>query len=46
MHQGNLCKGYIVYPWPFTSIVKIGSYKPRLGRDHGSWVKFATSAEC
>jgi hypothetical protein len=25
MHQGSLCKGYIVYPWPFTLVVKIGS---------------------
>jgi hypothetical protein len=43
---GNLCKGYVVYPWPFTSVVKIGSIEPRLGRDHDSWVKCATSVEC
>jgi hypothetical protein len=42
----NLCKGYIVNPWPFTSVVKIGSGQPRLGRDHDSWVKCATSSEC
>jgi hypothetical protein len=24
MHQGSLCKGYVVYPWPFTLVVKIG----------------------
>jgi hypothetical protein len=23
MHQGSLYKGYIVYPWPFTLVVKI-----------------------
>jgi len=46
MHQGSLCKGYVVYPWPFTSVVKIGSVQPRLERDHDSWVKCATSAEC
>jgi hypothetical protein len=28
-----------VNPWPFTSIVKIGSVQPKLGRDHDSWVK-------
>ena len=33
MHQGSLCKGDIVYPWPFTSIVKIGSVQPRLERE-------------
>jgi hypothetical protein len=43
---GNLCKGCIVNPWPFTSVVKIGSVQPRLERDHDSWVKCATSAEC
>jgi hypothetical protein len=41
----SLCKDYIVYPSSFTSVVKIGSCKPRLERDHGSWVKCATSAE-
>jgi hypothetical protein len=45
MHQGSLCKGYVVYSWPFTLVVKIGSCKPRLERDHSSWVKCATSAE-
>jgi hypothetical protein len=30
---GNLCKGYIVNPWPFTSVVKIGSGQPRLERE-------------
>jgi hypothetical protein len=39
----NLCKCYIVNPWPFTSVVNIGSAQPRLGRDHSSWVKCATS---
>jgi hypothetical protein len=34
-----------VYPWPFTLVVKIGSCKPRLERDHSSCVKCATSAE-
>jgi hypothetical protein len=43
---GESLKSYIVYPWPFTSVVKIGSCKPRLERDHGSWVKCATSIEC
>jgi hypothetical protein len=42
----NLCKGYVVNHWPFTSVVKIGSVQPRLGRDHDSWVKCATSIEC
>jgi hypothetical protein len=28
------------------SVVKIGSCKPRLERDHDSWLKCATSAEC
>jgi hypothetical protein len=46
MHQGSLCKIYVVYPWPFTSVVKIGYVQPRLERDHDSWVKCATSAEC
>jgi hypothetical protein len=46
MHQGSLCKGYVVYPWPFTLVVKIESVQPRLERDHDSWVKCATSAEC
>jgi hypothetical protein len=36
MHQGILCKGYIVYLWPFTSVVKIGSVQLRLERDHDS----------
>jgi hypothetical protein len=43
---GNLGKDYIVNPWPFTSVVKIGSVQPRLGRDHDLWVKCATCAEC
>jgi hypothetical protein len=42
MHQGSLCKGYVVYSWPFTSVVKIGSVQPRLERDHDSWVKCGT----
>jgi hypothetical protein len=46
MHQGSLCKCYVVYPWPFTSVVKIGSVQPRMERDHDSWVKCTTSAEC
>jgi hypothetical protein len=46
MHQGSLCKGYIVYSWPFTLVVKIESVQPRLGRDHDLWVKCTTSAEC
>jgi hypothetical protein len=45
MHQGSLCKGYVVYPWTFTLVVKFGSCKSRLERDHGSWVKCATSVE-
>jgi hypothetical protein len=45
MTSGNLCKGYVVNPWPFTSVVKIGSVQLRLERDHDSWVKRATSAE-
>jgi hypothetical protein len=45
MHQGRLCKGYVVYLWPFTSVVKIESVQPRLERDHDSWVKCATSTE-
>jgi hypothetical protein len=43
MHQGSLCKGYVVYFWPLTSVVKIGSIQPRLERDHDSWVKCTTS---
>jgi hypothetical protein len=46
MHQESLCKGYIVYLWPFTLVVKIGSVQLRLERDHDSWVKCMTSAEC
>jgi hypothetical protein len=46
MHQGSLCKGYVVYPWPFTLVVKFGSVQPRLERDHDLWVKCTTSAEC
>jgi hypothetical protein len=33
MHQGSLCKGYIVNLWPFTSVMKIGSGQPRLERE-------------
>jgi hypothetical protein len=33
MHQASLSKGYIVNPWPFTSVVKIGSGQPRLERE-------------
>jgi hypothetical protein len=33
MHQGSLCKGYVVNLWPFTSVVKIGSGQPRLERE-------------
>jgi hypothetical protein len=46
MHQGSLCKSYVVYPWPFTSVVKIRSVQPRLERDHVSWVKCASSTDC
>jgi hypothetical protein len=46
MHQGSLCKGYIVYSWPFTLVVKIESVQPRLERDHDLWVKCTTSTEC
>jgi hypothetical protein len=46
MHQENLCKDYVVYPWSFTSVVKIESCNPRLETNHGSWVKCATSIEC
>jgi hypothetical protein len=46
MHQGSLCKGYVVYSWPFTLVVKIMSVQPRLERDHDLWVKCTTSAEC
>jgi hypothetical protein len=46
MHQGSLCKGYVVYPWPFTLVVKIGFVQPRLERDHDLWIKCTTSAEC
>jgi hypothetical protein len=46
MQQGSLCKGYVVYPWPFTLVVKIGSIQPRLEMDHDLWVKCTTSAEC
>jgi hypothetical protein len=31
--SGNLYKGFIVNPWPFTSVVKIGSVQPRLERE-------------
>jgi hypothetical protein len=43
--SGILCKGYVVNPSPFTSVVKIGSVQPRLERDHDSWVKCATFVE-
>jgi hypothetical protein len=33
MHQGSLCKGYIVNLWSFTSVMKIGSGQPRLERE-------------
>jgi hypothetical protein len=46
MHQGSLYKGYVVYPCPFTSVVKIGSVQPRLEMDHDLWVKCTTSIEC
>jgi hypothetical protein len=46
MHQGSLCKDYVVYPWPFTLVVKIGSVQPRLERDHDLWVKCTISTEC
>ena len=45
MHQGSLCKGYVVKPCRLTLVVEIGSCKPRQERDHDSWVKCATSAE-
>jgi hypothetical protein len=45
MHQGSLYKGYVVYPWSFTLVVKIRSVQPRLERDHDLWVKCATYAE-
>jgi hypothetical protein len=28
--MGNLCKGYVVNPWSFTSVVKIGSVQLRM----------------
>jgi hypothetical protein len=31
--SGGLCKVYVVNPWPFTSVVKIGSGQPRLERE-------------
>jgi hypothetical protein len=37
MHQGSLCKGYVV---------KIGFVQPRLERDHDLWVKCTTSVDC
>jgi hypothetical protein len=46
MHQGSLYKGYVVYPWIFTSVVETGFVQARLERDHDSWVKCATSAQC
>jgi hypothetical protein len=33
MHQGSLCKGYIVNPWSFSLVVKIASRQPRLERE-------------
>jgi hypothetical protein len=45
MNQGSLSKGYVVYPWPFTLVVKIGSCKTQAGRDHCSLVKCVTSTE-
>jgi hypothetical protein len=33
---GNLCKGYVVNPWPFTSVVKIKVYTTQAG--NGSWL--------
>jgi hypothetical protein len=32
MHQGSLYKGYVVCPWPFTLVLKIGSVQSRLGK--------------
>jgi hypothetical protein len=31
--SGNHCKGFVVNPKPFTSVVKIGSAQPRLERE-------------
>jgi hypothetical protein len=45
MTSRNLCKDYIVNHRPFTSVVKIGSIQPRLGRDRDLWIKCVTSAE-
>jgi hypothetical protein len=33
MYHESLCKGHIVNPWPFTSVVKIGSRQPRLEKE-------------
>jgi hypothetical protein len=43
---GNLCKGSVVKPCLLTLVVFEGLIDPRQKRDHGSWVKCATSAEC
>ena len=43
---GNLCKGFVVNPWPFTSGVNKGLASPGQRGNHGLWVKCTTSAEC
>jgi hypothetical protein len=35
-HQGIFIKTFVVNPWPFTSVVKIGSVQPRL--EWESWL--------
>jgi hypothetical protein len=44
--KGNLCKDYVVKPCLFTLAVFKGLIGPGKKRNHGSWVKCATSAEC
>jgi hypothetical protein len=43
MHQGSLCKGYVLNLWPFASVVKIGSGQPKPERESWLMVKCATS---
>jgi hypothetical protein len=46
MHQGSLCKGYVVKPCRLTVVVFEGLIDRRQKRDHDSWVKCATSTGC
>jgi hypothetical protein len=46
MHQGSLCKGYVVRPCQVTLVVvKWGVMISEQNGNHDSWVKCATSEE-